>query len=112
MIADDLIYESHCGLTRDRKFDVKGESIDEERNQESCEGPGEEEGRSEEGQEVVSSSGRPLGGSKYKVSTEAPRDRGLFSRLLARGPEPVRAHDRSHLILPLRIHVEESADTL
>jgi hypothetical protein len=49
--ATNLIYESRCDLFEIANFDVKGESIDEERNQESCE----EEGRSEEEREVAAS---------------------------------------------------------
>lgn len=43
---------NHAAIFTDRKLMLKGESIDEERNQESCEA-GEEEGRTEE--EEVSS---------------------------------------------------------
>jgi hypothetical protein len=45
--ANNLIYESRRDLFEVAEFDVKGESIDEERNQEGCEA-GEEEGCSEE----------------------------------------------------------------
>jgi hypothetical protein len=50
---NNLIYESRCDLYEVARFDVKGESIDEERNQEGCK----EEGRSEEEREVATSHG-------------------------------------------------------
>jgi hypothetical protein len=40
---------------RDRKFDVKGESIDEERNEEGCKSSSEEKGCPEEKGQVTSS---------------------------------------------------------
>jgi hypothetical protein len=52
--SNNLIYESRRDPHGVAQFDVKGESIDEERNQEGCEA-GEEEGSCEE-EEVADAS--------------------------------------------------------
>jgi len=67
---NNLIYESRRDFFGSPNLDVKGESIDEERNQESC--SEEEEGCSEE-EEVA----RELRQLKQDLA-EAPMFRGLF----------------------------------
>ena len=67
----DSIYESRCDFFLNRKFEL-GESIDEERNQESC---CKEESRSEE-KEVVSR--RPVSGRQLKHQPDRGPGNGAF----------------------------------